>query len=151
MESVIRGATIYVFLWLIFRISGKRTLAETSPFELVLLLIISEVTQQAMVDSDHSVTNAILLIMTLTGMSIALSLVKHYWPWANRLLEGMPLPLVRDGRMLKQNMDKARVDAGEILMAARYTQGVETMEDIKDATVENDGRISIVPRSRPGA
>lgn len=148
MESVIRGMTIYIFLWLIFRISGKRTLAETSPFELILLLIISEVTNEAMVDSDHSITNAILLIMTLTGMSVALSVVKHYWPWASRVLEGLPLPLVRDGRMLKENMDKSRVDEEEILMAARHTQGIDRMEDIKDATVENDGNISVIPRSK---
>lgn len=148
MESVIRGVTIYIFLWLIFRISGKRTLAETSPFELVLLLIISEVTNQAMVDSDHSITNAILLIITLTGMSVLLSILKHYSPRANRLLEGMPLPLVKNGKPLKENMDKARVDEQEILMSARYTQGIEQMEDIKEATVENDGKISVVPRAR---
>jgi uncharacterized membrane protein YcaP (DUF421 family) len=148
MESVIRGVTIYIFLWLIFRISGKRTLAETSPFELVLLLIISEVTNQAMVDSDHSITNAFLLIITLTGMSVLLSILKHYSPRANRLLEGMPLPLVKNGKPLKENMDKARVDEQEILMSARYTQGIEQMEDIKEATVENDGKISVVPRAR---
>lgn len=148
MESVIRGVTIYIFLWLVFRISGKRTLAETSPFELVLLLIISEVTNQAMVDSDHSITNAFLLIITLTGMSVLLSILKHYSPRANRLLEGMPLPLVKNGKPLKENMDKARVDEQEILMSARYTQGVEQMEDIKEATVENDGKISVVPRAR---
>ena len=78
MESVVRGVVIYLVLWIVFRVSGKRTLAETSPFELVLLLIISEVTNQAMVDSDHSVTNAILLILTLTGMSVLLSVVKHH-------------------------------------------------------------------------
>lgn len=147
MESVIRGIAVYIFLWLIFRISGKRTLAETSPFELVLLLIISEVTNQAMVDSDHSITNAFLLIMTLTGMSVLLSVVKHYWPRANRWLDGLPLPLIRNGKLLQENMDKARVDGEEILMSARYTQGVERMDSIKDATVENDGKISIVPRS----
>jgi uncharacterized membrane protein YcaP (DUF421 family) len=146
MESVIRGVAIYLFLWLIFRISGKRTLAETSPFELVLLLIISEVTNQAMVDSDHSITNAFLLIMTLTGMSVLLSFVKHYWPAANRLLEGLPLPIMKDGKLLKENMDKARVDEQEILTSARYTQGVDSLDQIKDATVENDGKISIVPR-----
>lgn len=147
MESVIRGIAVYIFLWLIFRISGKRTLAETSPFELVLLLIISEVTNQAMVDSDHSITNAFLLIMTLTGMSVLLSVVKHYWPRANRWLDGLPLPLIRNGKLLQENMDKARVDGEEILMSARYTQGVDRMDSIKDATVENDGKISIVPRS----
>ena len=146
MESVLRGVTVYIFLWLIFRISGKRTLAQTTPFELVLLLIISEVTNQAMVDSDHSITNAILLIMTLVGMSVLLSVMKHYSPRATRWLEGMPLPLVKDGEMLKENMDKSRVDEGEILSAARIEQGIERMADIKDATIENDGKISVVPK-----
>lgn len=148
MESVFRGVTVYLFLWLIFRISGKRTLAETSPFELVLLLIISEVTNQAMVDSDHSVTNAFLLIMTLVGMSVLLSFIKHRWPAASRIFEGLPLPLIRNGERLQQNMDKSRVDEEEILMSARLNQGVEKMDDIKEASVENDGQISIVPRSQ---
>lgn len=148
MESVIRGVTIYVFLWLIFRISGKRTLAETSPFELVLLLIISEVTNQAMVDSDHSITNSFLLIMTLVGMSVLLSLVKHHFPPGSRWLEGLPLPVMKDGKLLKRNMDKARVDEEEIVMSARYTQGVERIDDVKEATVENDGKISIVPKTQ---
>lgn len=148
MESVIRGVTVYLFLWLVFRISGKRTLAETSPFELVLLLIISEVTNQAMVDSDHSITNAFLLIMTLVGMSVLLSFIKHRWPAASRIFEGLPLPLIRNGERLQRNMDKSRVDEEEILMSARLNQGVEKMEDIKEASVENDGQISIVPRSQ---
>lgn len=148
MESVIRGVMVYLFLWLIFRISGKRTLAETSPFELVLLLIISEVTNQAMVDSDHSITNAFLLIMTLVGMSVLLSFIKHRWPAASRIFEGLPLPLIRNGERLQRNMDKSRVDEEEILMSARLNQGVEKMEDIKEASVENDGQISIVPRSQ---
>jgi uncharacterized membrane protein YcaP (DUF421 family) len=148
MESVFRGVTVYLFLWLIFRISGKRTLAETSPFELVLLLIISEVTNQAMVDSDHSVTNAFLLIMTLVGMSVLLSFIKHRWPAASRIFEGLPLPLIRNGERLQHNMDKSRVDEEEILMSARLNQGVEKMDDIKEASVENDGQISIVPRSQ---
>lgn len=146
MEPVFRGITIYLFLWLIFRVSGKRTLAQTSPFELVLLLIISEVTNQAMVDSDHSITNAILLIITLVGMSILLSVIKHYSPAASRWLEGLPLPLVRDGRLMRENLDKTRVDEAEIMKSARCTQGVDRMDDVKDATIENDGTISIVPR-----
>lgn len=146
MESVFRGVVIYLFLWLVFRFSGKRTLAQTSPFELVLLLIISEVTNEAMVDSDHSVTNAMLLIMTLVGMSILLSEVKHRSPAASRWLEGLPLPLVRKGEVLTENLDKTRVDEADILMAARFNQGVRTMDDVEEATVENDGEISIVAK-----
>jgi uncharacterized membrane protein YcaP (DUF421 family) len=146
MESVIRGVVIYLFLWAVFRLSGKRTLAQTSPFELVLILIISEVTNQAMVDSDHSITNAILLIMTLVGMSVLLSVIKHYSPRATRWFEGMPLPLVKDGKLLQDNLDKARVDEGEILAAARITQGADRMAEIKTATIENDGKISVVTK-----
>ena len=146
MESVFRGVAIYLFLWLIFRVSGKRTLAQTSPFELVLLLIISEVTNQAMVDSDHSVTNAMLLIVTLVGMSVLLSEIKHRSPAASRWLEGLPLPLMRDGQLLQESLDKTRVDPADILAAARLKHGIERMEDIRHATVENDGEISIIPK-----
>jgi uncharacterized membrane protein YcaP (DUF421 family) len=101
-----------------------------------------------MVDSDHSITNAFLLIMTLTGMSVLLSFIKHYSPTANRWLEGLPLPIMRGGKVLKENVDKARVDEQEILMSARYTQGISSLDDIQEATVENDGKISVVPRKQ---
>lgn len=146
MESVIRGVVVYVFLLIVFRIAGKRTLAQTTPFEMILLLIISETTQQAMVDNDHSVTTAFLLIITLTGMSILLSVVKHRFPAADRWLEGMPLQVVRDGEKLDEPMAKARVDEADIVAAARAAHGIEGLDGVKHAVVENDGSISIVPR-----
>lgn len=146
MESVIRGLLVYAILFLIFRIAGKRTLAQTSPFELVLLLIISETTQQAMVDSDHSITNAVLLIVTLVGMSIALSLIKRRFPAASRWLEGLPVRVVRHGDWDKEAADKERVDRDEVLSAARATQGLERLDQVAHATVENDGKLSVVPR-----
>lgn len=148
MESVVRGIVIYLFLLLIFRLSGKRTLAETSPFELVLLLIISETTNNAMVDSDHSITNALLLITTLVGMSIILSELKHRFPAVNRWLEGLPLVIVRDGKLLEDRAGKLRIDEEEVLAAARLNLGIERMEDIAWAVVENDGKITVVPRAR---
>ena len=150
MESVVRGVVVYLFLLVVFRLSGKRTLAETSPFELVLLLIISETTNNAMVDGDHSITNAFLLIMTLVGMSIVLSELKHRVPAINRWVEGLPLPIVRDGKLLKERADKLRIDEEEILAAARMNVGVKRMEDIAWAVVENDGKISVVPKRGAG-
>ena len=146
MESVIRGVLVYAILFLIFRIAGKRTLAQTSPFELVLLLIISETTQQAMVDSDHSVTNAILLITTLVGMSIALSVVKHYSKTASKWLDGVPVRVQRDGEWDREVADECRVDEQEVLTAARMEQGLKRMDEIADAVIENDGKISVIPR-----
>lgn len=146
MESVIRGVVVYAFLFLVFRIAGKRTLAQTSPFELVLLLIISETTQQAMVDSDHSVTNAFLLIMTLVGMSILLSIIKHRSKAASRWLEGLPIRVVRDGKWDQEAADKERVDESEVLAAGRMTQGLGRMEEVRHAVIENDGKISVLPK-----
>jgi uncharacterized membrane protein YcaP (DUF421 family) len=145
MESVIRGLVVYVFLLLIFRIAGKRTLSENTNFDLVLLLIISETTQQAMVDNDHSLTNGFLLIMTLIGASIGLSLLKQRFPTLEQWLEGTPLVIIENGKILRDRMDKTRVDEADILEAARSLQGLERLDQIKYAIVERNGEITIVP------
>src|SRR5688572_18280752 len=119
MESVIRGLVVYCFMLLVFRISGKRTLAENTNFDLVMLLIISETTQQAMVDNDHSVTNAFILIVTLIGATVGLSLLKLRSPALEKWLDGSPLVIVQNGKTLKERMDKVRVDEADILEAAR--------------------------------
>lgn len=146
MESVIRGLVVYAILLVVFRISGKRTLAQVSSFELVLLLIISETTQEAMIGQDRSVTNAVLLITTLIGTSIVLSYVKHYWKRAAHWLDGIPFTIIHDGQVLKERMDKERVDEEDVLAAARRAHGIEKLEDIHRATLENDGHVSVIPR-----
>ena len=133
---------------MIFRIAGKRTLSQETNFELFLLLIISETTQQAMVDNDHSVTNGFLLIMTLIGTSIALSLLKQKVPSLERWLDGTPLVIVEDGKLHKDRMDKARVDESDILEAARELQGLERLDQIKYAILERSGQITVVPVSQ---
>ena len=145
MESVLRALVVYFFLLLIFRIAGKRTLVENTNFEFVLLLIISETTQQAMVDSDHSVSNAFLLIITLVGTSIALSLLKQRSPMLEKWLDGTALVIVENGRPNRHRMDKLRVDESDVLESARKLQGLERMDQIKYAIVERNGEITIVP------
>jgi len=146
MDSVLRGLTVYAFLLIIFRIAGKRTLSNTTTFDLVLLLIISETTQQAMVDNDHSVTNGFLLILTLVGATIGLSLLKQKFPKLDLLLEGAPLILIDRGKLLKDRMNKSRVDESEILTAGRMTHGLSSMEQIEYAILERNGDISIIPK-----
>ena len=146
MDSVLRGIAVYVFLLLIFRISGKRSLAETSSFDLVLLLIISETTQQAMVGNDHSMVNAFILIVTLVGADIILSVVKQRAPVVEWWLDGLPLIIVKDGRLLEDRAKRERVDENDVLEAARVEQGLERMDQIKFAVLERGGKISIIPR-----
>src|SRR5690606_12768697 len=91
MDAVLSALAIYVFLLVVLRIGGKRTLGQTTTFDFVLVLIIAETTQQALLGDDFSVTNALLLIATLVGLDIALSLLKRKWPKLDRLIEGVPM------------------------------------------------------------
>lgn len=146
MESVIRAAVVYVVLLILFRIAGKRSLAEVTSFDLVLLLIISEATQQAMIDNDNSMTNALLLVSTLIGMNILFSVVATRWKAFSKLVEDVPLVILEDGKPIREHMRKERVEEDEILEAARETQGLERLDQIKYAILERTGHITIVPK-----
>ena len=146
MEPILRGLIVYIFLFLVFRIAGNRTLSQATTFDLVLLLIISETTQQAMVDNDHSVTNCFLLVMTLIGTTILLLILKQKFPRLRLWLESAPLVVVDHGKLLHDCMNLMHVDKDDILEAARQTQGLERLDQIKFAVVERNGDISIIPR-----
>jgi uncharacterized membrane protein YcaP (DUF421 family) len=147
MDSVIRVVVMYTFLLVVFRLAGKRTLSEASTFDLLMLLVISETTQQALVQDDQSITNAFLLILTFVAMDVVLSLFKQRSPVFEKVLDGTPLILIDNGKVLKDRMDKERVDENDILEAARDLQGVERLDQIKYAVLERSGDISIVPRA----
>ena len=146
MDSIIRGATVYLVLLVLFRLIGKRSLAETGAFDFVLLLIVAEATQQALLDDDNSMTNAFLVILTLLGLNVAFSILKQRWQAFDRLVDDVPLVIVEDGRPLKDRMDKARVDELDILQAARQQEGLERLDQIKYAVLERSGGISVVPK-----
>jgi uncharacterized membrane protein YcaP (DUF421 family) len=151
MDSVLRGLIIYFILLVILRVSGRRTLGQMTTFDFVLLLIIAETTQQALLGEDFSLTNAGLLIVTLMVIDIGLSLLRERWPRLNRIIEGLPLILVEDGRPIKERVDQSRVDEEDILAAARESQGIERMDQIKYAVLERNGGISIIPKQKGGS
>ncbi|MEH2243844.1 DUF421 domain-containing protein [Nostoc sp.] len=146
MGAVLRAVAVYLFLFILFRLAGKRSLAQITTFDFILLLIISEATQNAMIGNDYSLTNGFLVIMTLVGIDIALSLCKQRSPQIEKFLDGVPLVIVEEGRPLKDRMAKARVDEDDILTAARELQGLERMDQIKYAVLERSGGISIIPK-----
>jgi uncharacterized membrane protein YcaP (DUF421 family) len=148
MDSVLRGALTYFIIWLIFRLAGKRSLAELTSFDFVLLLIISETTQASLMDDNHSMTNTLLLVVTLLGIDIALSLWKQRAPAVEKLIDGVPLLLVADGVPIKEHMDKERVDEEDILSAARELRGVQRLDQIKYAVLERHGGITIIPKGK---
>lgn len=146
MDAVLRTATIYFFVLVLFRLAGKRTLAEVTPFEFVLLLIIGEATQQGLLGDDVSVTNSFIVITTFILIDIVLGLVKQRAPWLERAVEGTPVVIFAEGEPLHDRMNRARVDTADILEAARTKQGLESLDQVKFAVLERSGGISIIPR-----
>ena len=145
MDAVLRSSIVYIVLLVLFRLYGRRTLGQITTFDFVLLLIIAEATQQAMVGEDYSLTNAFLVIMTLFSIDGVLSLLKQKSDRLTAIMEGLPLILVENGRPVQRVMKSVQIDESDVLSAARETRGVERMDQIRYAVLEVNGAISIVP------
>ena len=144
MDAVLGVVAIYIFLLLVFRLSGKRTLSDATTFDLLLLLVVSETTQQAMVQDDHSFTRAFILILTFLMMNVGMSVWKQRSKTMEKLLEGVPLIVVENGELRRPVCDKERVDKDDILEAARELHGVQRLEQIRYAVLERNGRLTII-------
>lgn len=148
MDAVLRAAAIYFVLLILFRIAGRRTLAEMTTFDFILVLIIGEATQQALLGEDFSVTNAVVVVTTLLFLDIIMSQFKQRWGLFEKLVDGVPTILVENGRLLKDRMQRARVDERDVMEAARQLQGIERLEQIKYAVLEVSGGITIIPQEQ---
>jgi uncharacterized membrane protein YcaP (DUF421 family) len=146
MDAVLRSVAIYVVLLILFRIAGRRTLSELTTFDFVLVLIIGEATQQALLGEDFSLTNAALVIVTLLFLDIVMALAKARWKSFEKIVDGVPTIIVENGRPLRDRMRKARVDEGDVMEAARRLHGIERMDQIRYAVLEVSGGITVIPR-----
>lgn len=120
-------------------------LSQITTFDFVLLLIIGEATQQALLGDDFSVINAVLIIVSLVTFDILMSLIKRRSPYIGRVIDGNPMIIVEYGHLLKSRAQRARIEEEDILEAARYSQGLSRLDQIKFAILEKDGKISIIP------
>lgn len=148
MEYVVRALAIYGVLWILFRISGKRSLASISTFDFVMLLIVAEAVQEALTDRNHSVTGAVIIVGTFLMLDILLSLVKRRFRKVEKVMDGVPVLLVERGRVHRERLEKERIDEDDILAAARERLGISRMDEIDYAVLENSGGISVIPKQK---
>jgi uncharacterized membrane protein YcaP (DUF421 family) len=148
MDTLFRALVIYLALLVILRASGKRSLAQITTFDLVLILILGESTQQALIGDDFSITTGVLLIASLVGIDMTLAFLQERWPRLALWVDGKPLVIVEDGEPLRDRMHQARVAEEDVLAAARERQGLERLDQIKFAVLERSGAISIVPKQK---
>ena len=146
MDSVLRAVAVYAILLAIFALLGKRSLAQVTMFDFLILLVVSEAISEALNGGDTSITGATLAVATLIVVSRVADWTSYRFPIVDRLLNDLPLVLVDGGRPLRDRMHRMRVDAPDILEQARELHGIERMDQVRYAVMERDGHISIVPR-----
>lgn len=145
MEMILRAVAIYLILLVVFKIAGRRALLQMTSFDLILLLIISEATQQALLGNDFSVTGAMLTIVTLVVIDMLFGVLKKYIHGAESVLDGSPVILVSHGELQNDKLKKVDVSCDDILVSARQNHGITEMKEIKYAILERNGHISIIP------
>ncbi|MEN5241164.1 DUF421 domain-containing protein [Pseudomonas atacamensis] len=150
MDSVLRAFAMYLALMVLFKIAGRRSLAELTTFDFVLLMIIGEATQQALLGDDFSLTNAFLVIITLIAVDVGFSLLKQRSSWVSRLIDGEPTIIVENGKLLHRRLRHARLVEADVMEAARSSQGIETIDQIKFAIIERNGKISVIRQDPEG-
>ena len=146
MDIALRAAVIFVALYLLVRLMGKRELGQMTPFELIVLIVIGDLIQQGVTQNDFSLTGAIIAISTIAFLAMVMSWASYLWPWAERLLEGEPRVIVRDGELLTANLRRNRLTRAEIESEMRLA-GIGRMNDVAWAILETRGKISFIQRS----
>jgi len=145
LEVVIRAAAVYTILWVLLRAMGKRELSEISAFELVILVVLGDIIQQGVTQEDMSVTGSALAVSTMALLAVGSSIVGRRFPASQRVLEGRPSVVVRDGRLIEEVMRYQRMTAEEIYEAARK-RGYDSLDGLAWVIIESDGKFSFIER-----
>jgi uncharacterized membrane protein YcaP (DUF421 family) len=148
MIVFIKSLIFYLLLIIVFKIIGRRSLAQMTSFDLILSFIIGRAAIQAIMGDDYSITNSVIVIITYVGIEAVFTFLKNKSKSINKLILGVPLILVENSNPYYDRMKKSHISMNDILSAARKDRGIENLEDIKYAILENNGEISIIPKKQ---
>ncbi len=146
-ELVVRSIAVYAFLLLILRISGKRQIGQLAPFDLVLLLVLSNAVQNSMSAGDNSLIGGLLIASTLVAINFLVGYATYKNKRLEALLEGRPQILIHDGRLYDDVMAKSQLTHHELDAALRQA-GCMSIAEVRSAILENNGVISVIPKSK---
>ena len=146
-ELMLRAIIVYIFVFALLRLVGKKHVGDLAPFDLVVLLILSECVQNALVADDKSVTGGLVAAATLFGVTQLMGFVSWRSKKAERMLEGVPRILVRNGHVLADVLAQEQITHSELLEALRR-EGCTSLTKVRYAVLENDGAITIGLRAR---
>ena len=145
MDLVPRTVVILAFVFLIARAVGKRELSSLEPFDVILLVVIGDLVQQGVTQSDYSLTGATTVIVTMAVLVVSTAWLSFRFAKLRPVLEGEPTLLIADGRVLDRNLRRERMTVDEIRAEARQ-QSIGSFDDIRYAVLETNGKVSVIPR-----
>jgi uncharacterized membrane protein YcaP (DUF421 family) len=144
MEIVLRASVVFWFLWLVVRGTGKRSLSELTPLDLLLVVVVGDLVQQGVTQEDMSMTGAILAASMFVGWTLVADWLERRSDRARRLLSGEPVIVLRDGEPLTKRLERERISVDELKEAARL-EGYGDLDEIEYAVLETDGKFSFIP------
>jgi uncharacterized membrane protein YcaP (DUF421 family) len=143
MDIVLRAIVAYVFIIVLLRVTGRRELSSMGPTDLVLLVVLGDLIQNGVTQTDMSVTGVTIAITTFTLLSVASSYLVFKSRKAQQIIEGTPLIVVQDGAPIEANLRSERMTVGDVMEAARAQQ-IERLDQIKWAVLEANGTVSFI-------
>jgi uncharacterized membrane protein YcaP (DUF421 family) len=146
MDIVIRAAIAFSFVFLLTRIVGRRELSSLEPFDLIMLIMMGDLVQQGVTQSDYSVTGIFLAAGTLALMTVLVSYLSFRFKRLRPILDGEPLVIVQDGKAIEGNLKRERLTIEEVAQEARIQQ-IASLNDVEWAVLERTGEISFIKRS----
>lgn len=146
MDIVLRGVVVFVFLYVLMRVIGRRELSSLEPFDLILLVVLGDAVQQGLTQDDYSLTGAVLAIGTIATLQLAVSYANFRFPRLRPILDGEPIVVVQDGNPIEKNMRRERVTTEDLMQAARQ-QNIGSLDEVAWAVMETSGAISFIKKS----
>jgi uncharacterized membrane protein YcaP (DUF421 family) len=143
MDLVIRATVVFFVILVVTRAVGRRELSSMEPFDLILLVVIGDLVQQGVTQSDNSVTGAITVICTMAVLTVATAYLSFRFKRLRPLLEGDPVLVISDGRVLERNLHRQRMTVEELAAEARL-QSIGSLADVRYAVLESNGRVSFL-------
>jgi uncharacterized membrane protein YcaP (DUF421 family) len=145
MDLVIRATVVFFFIFLVMRVAGRRELSTLEPFDLILLVVLGDLVQQGITQSDQSVTGTLTVISTIGLLSVGVSWASFRFRRLRPMTEGEPVVLVRDGKPIERNLRRERITLDDIREEARAAQ-IDSLSELRWAILEDNGHISCIPR-----
>jgi uncharacterized membrane protein YcaP (DUF421 family) len=145
MDIVLRAAFVFFFLFVLMRVIGRRELSSLEPFDLIVLIVLGDLVQQGVTQSDNSITGVILGIGTIAALQVGVSYANFRFPRLRPLLEGEPIVVVQDGKTIERNMRRERLTIEDIAEQARL-QNIGSLDEVAWAVMETSGQLSFVKK-----